>query len=324
MPGKRIDVVVLNYNGRQYIEKCLESLLSQTADGIEILVLDNGSTDDSLNFTRKKFPGVKVEEIGRNLGFSRGHNLGISMTDGEFYSTLNTDVELEPDFYEKLREALLEDSDCGAVTGKLYQLNKYAREDKILYTTGHLLQRDYTTVNRGINEYDRGQYETRGEVFGVNGAAPLYRRKMLEDIRTGKKYLDSSLFMYGADLDVDWRMRTMGWKCAYCPEAVGYHHGGRDANFKVFKIRLQAYVQRYLILTKYLNAEDVIDNIYPLMRSEFLRLLFMVRHDKKVLATLPFCLLYYLPHGLIERRLIRMRRRIASDYIRKWAGLTKG
>ena len=237
-----VSVNILTYNGQNLIGPCLESALKQVYSTIEILIIDNASEDETLKQVTRykiqdtKFP-ISIIKNKENLGFAAGHNIGIKECKGEYVLCLNQDAVLDKDFVRNAVETMEVDGKIGAVQGKLYKSNRQGVTDKeLLDTTGLVIFKNRRIINRGQGEKDKGQYK-RGEVFGVDGAAPLYRRKALEDVRlpilrgatpkTDKfEYFDEDFFAYKEDVDLAWRMRLYGWKAVYEPEAIGYHLRG--------------------------------------------------------------------------------------------------
>ncbi len=218
MSNKLVSVNILTYNAQDLIEPCLESVLEQTYSNLEILIVDNASTDKTLEKI-KNFK-IRIIENKQNLGFSVGHNIGIRESKGDYVLCLNQDVILDKDFVKYVVEAIEKDQKIGSIQGKLY------KQDKTLDTTGLLVFKNRRFVNRGQGEEDKGQYDKTEEIFGVDGAAPLYRREALEDVKINNEYFDEDFFIFKEDVDLAWRMRLSGWKAIYEPRVTGYHLRG--------------------------------------------------------------------------------------------------
>ena len=188
--NKLVSVNILTYNAQDLIGSCLESVLKQNYANIEILIVDNASSDNTLRQIAKskkqntKFP-LRVIGNKRNLGFTAGHNQGIRKSNGEYVLCLNQDVILDKNFVKNAVKTMEVDGKIGAVQGKLYKTTRDTWETQpptskqgILDSTGLLMFKNRRIVSRGQGEKDKGQYK-RDEIFGVDGAAPLYRRKAL-------------------------------------------------------------------------------------------------------------------------------------------------
>jgi hypothetical protein len=231
--------IVLNYNGRGFVEESVQSLLAQDLPGLEVLVVDNGSTDGSADDVERTFAGrVRVLRSPRNLGFGAGNNLGIREARGRHLILLNNDAVAAPSFARELVAAADGDDSVGMVAAKVLE---YARRD-VLDTVGHLLYPDGLNRGRGRLETDRGQYDACRTTLFPSGAAALYTRRMLDDIGL----FDETFFLYGDDAELGLRGRLARWGCALAPRAIAYHHYSRSAGAYS---RLKAfYVERNRVL----------------------------------------------------------------------------
>lgn len=219
-----ISIIIPSWNARDYIGKCFNSVKAQHYANIEVIVVDNGSTDDSKELIRRFANGLKTSIIENpaNYGFAKAMNQGIAASKGEFVLALNLDVELEPDYVEKLVKTF-QDPKIGSATGKLYRPPEFFEGRKMLDTTGHILLANRGINNRGEMEEDIGQYDDKTDIFGVCAAAGMYRREMLEDVKVGGEYFDEDYFASFEDTDLDWRAVLRGWRSVFVPSAVGYH-----------------------------------------------------------------------------------------------------
>lgn len=214
-----ISVVITNYNGRRYLPDCLSSLADQTYRDFETILVDNGSTDGSVEFVEENYPGVRIVRNRENQGFAGGTNAGIRAARGEYVLTLNNDTRAEPGFIEHLWNAMDIDPAVGMCAAKMLF------PDGSINSTGICISRSGAAWDRGMYEPDRGQYDRPDEVFGPCAGAALYRRKMLDEIGL----FDEEFFCYMEDVDLAFRARLAGWACRYVPEARIYHHHGGTA-----------------------------------------------------------------------------------------------
>jgi GT2 family glycosyltransferase len=219
--------------------------------------LDSGSTDGAADLVRRDYPEALLIACAENVGFCRGNNLGIRTTTSPFVLVLNPDTMLEPGFLERLLPAF-DDPRVGMAAGKLLRFDR-----KTLDTAGQMLSRARRPRDRGYGDLDRGQFDRDTEVFGVCGAAALYRRAMLDEIADpGPCFFDETFFSFGEDLDLAWRARRAGWTAAYRHEAVGYHARGGSATRaprlrrriallgRSPEIRFHAVKNRYLVILR--------------------------------------------------------------------------
>ncbi len=213
--------IVLNYNGRGFVSEAVQSLLDQDAPGVEVLVVDNASTDGSAEEIESSFgERVRLVRSGRNLGFGAGNNLGIRQARGRYVVLLNNDAVAAPGLVRELVAAAEKDPKIGMVAAKVLQ---YA-ERNVIDTVGHLLYPDGLNRGRGRLELDRGQYDGCPSALFPSGSAALYTRRMLDDVGL----FEERLFLYGDDAELGLRGRVAGWTCAFAPRAVAYHHYSRS------------------------------------------------------------------------------------------------
>ena len=229
-----VSIIVLNWNGKQYLETCLSSLERQTYKSIEIILVDNGSIDGSIEFVKKKFPGVLILSHDKNLGFAEGVNSGIMISKGKFIATINNDAEADEKWIESLVKVIEEDQKIGCCGSKM--MRYYKRN--IIDSAGIVIYQNGNAYDRGREEEDIGQYDIQEEIFGACAGAALYRRKMLNEIG----FFDKEYFAYFEDVDLSFRLHLFGWKCIFVPDAVVYHmHSATSRSSSPFKI---FYIER--------------------------------------------------------------------------------
>jgi len=225
--GSRTHVVILNWNGRRYVQDCLDSIFAQTYGDAKILVVDNGSTDGSAEFIRDEFPEAVLIALPENVHFARGTNAGVEVAlqdpACEFVVTLNNDTRSDPEFLADLVKAAAEER-VGMVAAKLLFMDR----PTILNTTGICPTRDGSGVDRGWNQRDDGQFDRETDVFAPTAGAALYRRTLFE--RVG--LFDRDFVAYYEDLDLAWRARLAGWETRFAPRAVVYHKYSASSSYQ--------------------------------------------------------------------------------------------
>jgi GT2 family glycosyltransferase len=212
-----VAVVVPNWNGRRWLAQCLQSLAAQTRPAVEVVVVDNGSADGSLELVRDSPLPTRILELGRNTGFAFAATSGIEAASAGAVALVNTDIVLAPDWIERLARTLETDQSLSAVACKMVQMNDSGR----LYDAGDFLRRDGVCEQRGRFEADDGRFDAPGEAFAACAGAALYRRQAVLDVGG----FDERFFSYLEDVDLGLRLRLAGWRCAYEP-AVAQHAGG--------------------------------------------------------------------------------------------------
>jgi len=288
-----VAVIIVSWNSEQFLEECLASLQRLEPAPAELLVVDNGSTDASAALVRERFPHVRLVELTENTGFCRANNLGIRMTTSPFVLVLNPDSWLEPDFLQQQLPAF-DDPAIGLTAGKLFRFDR--RE---LDSCGQLLARSRQPLDRGYGGPDKGEYDSDGEVFGVCGAAALYRRSMLESIADpGDCYFDEDFFAFYEDLDLAWRARRLGWRAVYRHRAVGYHARGGSASGGRRMRRLAAMLghgpdvrfhivkNRYLTILRNDTLTGYLGNLPFILGRDIVTLLLLLVSSPGVLARL--------------------------------------
>ena len=211
-------VVVLNWNGRDYIRDCLRTALSQTYPRYRLIVVDNGSTDGSCDLVRDEFPEARLVALPENLHFARGTNAGFQEAlkdrECEFVVALNNDTRTDAEWLAQLVEAARERG-VGTVASKLRFMDRPRR----INSAGILIARDGSGIDRGWNQIDDGQFDDSLDVFGPSGGAALYRREVLESVGL----FDPDFVAYYEDLDLAWRARLAGWEGRFSPGALVFH-----------------------------------------------------------------------------------------------------
>ena len=231
-------VVIPNWNGARWLDGCLDSVLAQTSAPVEVLVVDNGSTDDSAARAAER-PGVRVLALGRNTGFAVAANRGVAALgpDVEAVAIVNPDVVLEADWLARTTAALDADARTAAVACKMVDM----ADPGHLYDTGDLLRRDGGCEQRGRFTSDDGRYDTAGEVFSACAGAALYRRAALLEVGG----FEERFFLYLEDVELGLRLRLAGWRCRYEP-ATARHAGEGSAHVPVRSV--EGWVERNTLL----------------------------------------------------------------------------
>jgi GT2 family glycosyltransferase len=228
------------------LRECLDSLRAQSLAPLDVVVVDNDSTDGSAEWLKRQ-PEVELVRADRNLGFAAGNNLGLMYCRGDLVLLLNADVRLAPEYLERCRRHF-QRADVGSVTGKLVRA-----EGNVLDSTGHRVYGLGWAENRGEMLPDRG-YDQDEEVFGVSAAAAVYRRTALDSVAVAGEVFDESYFSYIEDVDLDWRLRWLGWRAWFEPAAIAVHH--RSATGARFSAPIMRHILKNRILTVVKNYDS--------------------------------------------------------------------
>ncbi|MBI1870778.1 MAG: glycosyltransferase family 2 protein [Chlamydiae bacterium] len=214
----QVSIVVVNWNGKSLLEKCLSSLFEGDDQNFEIIFVDNGSVDGSVDFVAGRFPQIKIVRNQSNLGFAIANNIGAQNASGAFLLFLNNDTIVEKDFLSKLIEGIKDEEEVAACQPKIKVLGRptYLDSAGSFPTLTGFLRHD------GIREVDVGQYDQVKEIFSPKGACLLIRKDIFQAVGG----FDEDFFCYFEETDLAWRIWLYGYRILLIPQAVIYHKGG--------------------------------------------------------------------------------------------------
>lgn len=227
-PGTGVSVVVPNWNGMAYLPECLSSLRKQTFERFEVIVVDNGSEDGSVEFIKEAHAWVRLIALSENRGFAAACNEGIRAASGKYIALLNNDTVVMPRWIEALRNAVERDGKVGMAASKIL-LDPETRE---IDSVGMLIYPDGLARQRGRGEIDRGQFDDSREILFPSGCAAMYRMEMLHEIGL----FDEEFFAYCEDADLGLRGRRAGWEAVLAPDSIVWHrYSGTSGKYSSFK-----------------------------------------------------------------------------------------
>jgi GT2 family glycosyltransferase len=239
-----VTAIVLNYDGAALLDIVIPSLERQTYPRLTLMIVDNGSTDGSVEMVREHWPDVRLVEIEENVGVARALNRGIEESDTELVALLNNDIELEPRWLEELVAALLQHPDAASASGKLL---RFDRRD-VIDAAGDGMRWSSAAFNRGAGQHDSGQFDRPEPVFSACAGAALYRRAAFEDVGP----FDEDFFAYLEDIDWSLRAQLRGYASRFVPAAVAYHMRGATTRGARNRYRvMQRRNQIWLVLKNY-------------------------------------------------------------------------
>jgi GT2 family glycosyltransferase len=324
IPGL-VSVVVLNWNGKEVIFECLDSLLRQTCRSFEVILVDNGSTDGSLDLIRKQYgSALEVIESPTNVGFAEGCNIGIRASRGEFIALVNSDATVEPTWLEQMITGL-QDPLVGMCASKIFY---YSRRE-LIENTGQTITRDGLGRTRGRLEKDEGQYDSLPDVFCPSGCAGIYRKNMLEE----SGLFDRLFFAYADDIDVGLRGRLLGYRCKFIPTAVAYHKlsasFGLLSPLKAYLVErnrlwvvIKCFPLRHVLQAPWYTLTRYFYHFYGIFYRKGPAAQFIKKSSLPMLAWLALKVylstLWHLPHLLKERRGIWKKSRISAREFEQW------
>jgi len=321
-----VSVTLVTFNSGRFIKRCLESVLAQKYPSLEIIVVDNASTDGTIDILEQFEEKCRIVYNEENIGFAAAQNQAIDLSSGEWVLTLNPDVLLLPDFVQALMDAGQMDSTVGTVCGKLLALKPtFDIPDKPrVDSTGIYFTPMLRHLDRGSQEIDNGHYLNYEYVFGATAAAALYRREMIADISVDGEFFDPDFFVYREDADVAWRAQLLGWRCIYTPHARGYHvrnvlPGNRRA--LPAAINMHSVKNRYLMRIKNITLDLYVRNWFSITVRDLTVVCCCLLRERSSLKAFWY-LAGNISRVLGKRREIMKRRRVTDDYIARWFSYT--
>lgn len=277
----KVSIIVLTFNSSRFIMPCLDAVFSQDYRDFEVILVDNGSEDNSVSIVKGRYPMVRLIENKRNLGACAARNNGIEASSGKWILTLDCDVVLGKGFLSEII-AFAEESE-GPIG--IFQPKILLSDKNTIYSCGARLSglRRFYDIGRG--NPDKGKFNTKRHVFGACSAAALYRRQMLEEIKEDAGYFDERFFFLVEDVDLAWRAQKAGWKAEFYPAAVCYHHGNSSNFNKQFRQYL-CFRNRYYMLIKNQDIKDLRKDIVFLFPYDFPRFIFLLLSNPHILKAL--------------------------------------
>lgn len=226
---KECSVIILNWNGAEMLRSYLPSVVANTPEA-DIIVADNGSTDESMQVLAQDFPSVRTIVLDKNYGFAEGYNRAIAQVASRYVVLLNSDVEVTEGWLAPLLEYMETHPDAAAVQPKIRSWKNREFFEHAGAAGGYLnwLGYPYCRGRRfGRVEQDKGQYDTVAEVEWTTGAAMCVRTELYKALGG----LDASFFAHMEEIDLCWRMRNNGWRLACVPQSVVFHLGGGSLSY---------------------------------------------------------------------------------------------
>ncbi|HEV7527521.1 MAG TPA: glycosyltransferase family 2 protein [Solirubrobacteraceae bacterium] len=313
-----LTVAVLSYDGRHLLEVILPSLARQRFRDFEVVVVDNGSRDDTTTWLSEHWPQVQVVSLAENVGVTAALNVCARAGRGELVGLLNNDLELDPDCLDELVAALREHPQAGWAGAKL---RDFERRD-VLDGAGDVFTWAATGGRRGHGERDVGQYDEPRAIFGACGGAALYRRTALAQVGE----FDEDFFAFYEDVDWNLRAQLAGFSCRYVPSAVVYHMGSATIGKGLSDFtRYHLWRNTLWIVAKDLPAGALMRHAPHLLLGQLVNLAVAIR-DRKLAIWLRVWrdALRGLPRMLRKRRDVQARRRISASALDDVVGVDGG
>ncbi len=308
-----VAVIIPNWNGKKWLEICLNSLFKQTYHAFEIVVVDNGSTDDSISYIDQHFPQVKVVALRNNKGFAAAINAGVRSVKTDYVAFLNNDTKADPDWLNELMACAQRNPEIASFCSKLLNYDDRKKIDGVGIQINEVGQ----ARSIGWEEKDVGQFEKERLIFGATGGAALFKREIF--LKVGG--FDEHYFMYSEEVDWAFRAQFLGYRSLYSPKAIIYHKhkatsGKRQdmLEYWQFKNMYMTIIKNFptsILLSKWRWLKIILvyfNTIWYQFRSGFFWQPFAVT----------FSLLVNLPYLIKERVRIQKTKKIADHYLEQY------
>ena len=224
-----VAIAILNWNGKEHLETYLPSVVEHSSQH-SIYIIDNGSTDDSIDFVQSVYPSINIIQLDQNHGFCGGYNKGLSQISAEYYILLNSDIEVSPNWVENQLTELQKDTNIVACQPKIKAYKDKEKFEHAGASGGYIDVLGYPFCRGRIlmnEEQDHGQYDTTKDIFWATGAALLIKAEIFHSLGG----LDETFFAHMEEIDLCWRIKNAGYRIICVPQSVVYHLGGATLSY---------------------------------------------------------------------------------------------
>jgi GT2 family glycosyltransferase len=315
-----VSVLIVTWNSEPYLDACFESLEQQDCGELEVIVVDNASTDGTRAKLQDRGTGVQAIYNEHNEGFAAGQNQAIRAAKGEWLLCLNPDVVASPDFISQLVAAAKAHPEAGTLCGKLLRWDTdMAQRTNIIDSTGIYFTRNMRHLDRGAEQADQGQYDCMQYVFGATGAAMLFHRDFVEAVSVEGEFLDEDFFSFREDADLAWRAQVLGWKCVYTPKAVAWHvrRVTPERRSKLpLVINWHSVKNRFLMRGKNASGWLCWRLFFPVLWRDLMTVGYVLFRDRRLLSALGY--VWEVRDRIRRRRAIIQGKRKVSDRDLLW------
>lgn len=304
----KITVIIPNWNGEQYLKTCFDSLRKQIFKHFEVVLIDNGSNDNSVEFTQRNYPEIKIIQLTKNTGFAPAINIGIKSSKTNLIALLNNDTEVDPEWLSELYKATEKYKDAGSFASKMLDF----KNRDIVDSCGDAMTWSGRPYKIGELQKDGERFSSFRFVFGACAGAAVYKASLFNKIGG----FDGDFKLYLEDVDIDFRAQLAGFKCVFVPKAVVYHIGSATSGKKsafAFKMMIKNH---FHLIHKNFPISMLITKLPKIFYSEF-RFFGVALRDgfvKEYFWAIGKSLLEY-PKMLHKRKYIQGHRKVSLDYL---------
>lgn len=311
-----VAIHIVTYNSAQTIKQCLQSLEQQTFTDFDVLIIDNNSSDDTINIVRSL--GYNILSNPQNIGYAGAHNQAIALTKSTYVLTLNPDVYLHKNFLSQMIRHMNQLPEVGSASGCLFRVNCHSEESDTIDSAGLWIENNRRQRLRYENERFTSRHKVSSYIFGPDGAAAMYRRHMLEDIKVYGYIFDEDFFIHKEDVDVCWRAQLRGWKAVYIPSAQAKHirtfRPGKRQPISS-ELKLYAVRNRYLLILKNDILSHYLSDLHSSLLYDIMIIGFLVLREWSSLKYILYIVMNF-QKIMKKRRYIQQTRVVSTEYIR--------
>ena len=317
----KVTIIVLNWNNYEDSKECLDSINRLKYPNPDVIVIDNGSNDNSGKRLQINFPKFKYIHNADNMGFCIGNNIGISEAlkdkNCKFILILNNDTVVEENFLEELTK--IAEKSTFRIYGSFQPKMIYYDNKNLIDSAGILYSKNSLSFNRGIFE-PVSKYNKPTDIFGCCAGACLYRREAIDDIiKRDGEFFDEDFFAYYEDVDIAFRLQLMGWKSYFVPMSKVYHKSGRSFNKLGDRSRYYLSRNNIYIIIKNLPLRFILKNLFIILAVQFLTIL--LNFIKR--GNFGFKIIKSKIDALIMYKTMIKKRKLIKVEKRKWEGIEK-
>jgi GT2 family glycosyltransferase len=244
-----VSIIIVNWDGLEHLQKCLPTIYRQDYKSIEVILVDNGSKDDSVEWVKRHFPQVKLLIEKKNLGFAEGNNVGFKQAKGEYILFLNNDTQVTDHFLSELIKSMMKDKALGGVQSKILFMDSPSQLD----SAGSYLTNTGFLYHSGVYEKDSVKFNTPKLIFSAKGACMCFRKDVLDKVVVSGELFDNDFFAYFEETDLCHRVWLAGYKIKYIPASIIYHKFGATSvklrkpfvEFHSYKNRINSYIKNF-------------------------------------------------------------------------------
>lgn len=322
----KVALIQVIYNTREFIPVVFPAVMNQTHKNTEFVVVIAGNQDNSKEYIQEHFPQIRIIDPGYNIGFSKGHNFLFEDLDVDFFQLVNPDLVMTETFVEEMLKPFA-DPKVGAVSGKILRYDFATKKPtNQIDSTGVVISKSGRGRDRGQHEVDSGQYDTDTNIIAVSGAAAMYRKSALEDVKYENQYFDEDFHTYWEDIDLSWRMINRGWKIKYNPMALAFHGRAASSSPGGYK-KVFAFIKHHRAIKPQIKQWNYKNHIFLFIKNspkwywqffarEFFYNCFAIVWETKTYAVLPQ-FFKQLPSMWRKRKHIQKTRKISVEEMEK-------